>query len=300
MSYADKLFAQNKADHILSDTWADLSPQPTFTYTIPDEVFKKSLWHYNRNQFAILLQEHFGYHKAKELLQQFQIGTSSYWPGATVFWLIDTAGRARAGQVNLFADDWHRAKYIDREGNAKPCISSVSYSLLRHYRAMKEGVPGWLNEYHDNAPRWPVPFGLHQLHTTPTDKPIAIVEACKTAVVCAGYFSEFVWLAIGAKSYLNAERLAELRGRSIVLFPDLNAYTDWSIRAEALRAEGFRVNVSSMLEENAINEQRQQGLDLADFLLQPPSTPKIVGSLADWAANSGSVLRPDESQIERL
>lgn len=309
-SYAEMIFEQSKATTqpiVFSRSRPTSTPEQSVPYFIPDEVFRRTLGHYEHNQFAALLRGHFGREKADDLLQRFQVGTcrkpSGRWPQefATIFWLIDRKGKPRAGQVNQFAPDWHRAKYTNREGKECACISSVSHGLLRHYRNNGENTPDWLTDYHDNASRWPVPFGLHLLREAEEDHPVAIVEACKTAVVCAGYFPQFVWLAIGAKSYPNAERLADLKSRTIKLYPDLKAYDDWSRRAEVLRAEGFQVSVSSLLEDNATDEQREKGLDLADFLLKPTApTPKIVKTLTDWAANPGSILRPDESQLVRL
>ncbi|NID10636.1 DUF6371 domain-containing protein [Fibrivirga algicola] len=332
MSYADLVFEQFKIDNTFhrrkpvgsfarptalqaSTTIiraAEVAVTPKTIYTIPENVFKRSLGHYNKNQFATLLRNHFGNDQAAALLSRFCIGTSSYWPDATIFWLVDTDGRALSGQLVLFAEDWHRAKYTDQKGNLRACISSVSHGLLRHYRIQGEDVPDWLSEYHEHAPRWPVPFGLHQLRDAPADQPVAIVEACKTAVICAGYFPQFVWLAIGAKSYPNAERLSMLRNRPIVLYPDLNAYTDWSKRAEAMNAEGFRINVSDYLERYANDQQKQQGLDLADFLLAAPvvdqstqpltpsNEPLIVKTLTDWSANPGSILQPCTNQLTYL
>jgi hypothetical protein len=311
-SYADRMFEQWKQDNPLPNHGQKpyartypANPKPPQTvssspsppkpiYSLPDEVFRKSLGHYERNQFATLLRGHFGPHKADELLLRFQIGTSAYWPGATVFWLIDEQSRARSGQVVLFAEDWHRAKYEDREGKQRVCISSVSHGLKRHHRSSGNNVPDWLTDYHDNAPRWPVPFGLHQLRGTSEQQPVAIVEAPKTAVLCSAYFPDFVWLAIGAKSYPNAERLAALRGRRIHLFPDLNAYADWVKKAEALRAEGFQISTSSLLEDQATEQQRAEGLDLADYLLQPQQ-PRIITTLAEW--EPGTILRPDPANL---
>jgi hypothetical protein len=324
-SYADRVFEQWKADNPLPNRRQQpyartypANPKPPQTvsrcpspqepiYSLPDEVFRKSLGHYEHNQFATLLRGHFGQQKADELLQRFQIGTSGYWPGATVFWLIDEQGRARSGQVVLFAEDWHRAKYEDREGKQRVCISSVKHGLLRHYRHSGEAVPDWLADYDQNAPGWPVPFGLHQLRGTSEQHPVAIVEAPKTAVLCSGYFPEFIWLAIGAKSYPNAERLAALKGRTIRLFTDLNAYADWSHRAEVLRAEGFNIETSTLildLADKAPASERDQlpdDPDLADFLLwlhKRPPPPQIVTKLAEW--KPGTILRPDPAQLEYL
>ena len=251
---------------------------PAPVYSIPDEVFSPSLGRYDQNQFARLLIRHFGLGVALDLLQRFQIGTSSHWPGACVFWYIDEQGRKRGGQIKLFGKDWHTAKYVDREGKQRSKTSWVHFALLRRCKAKETPVPDWLTEYDQKAERSPCLFGLPQLPNAPVDQPIAIVEAPKTAVVCAAHMPGFTWLAVGALSYLNAERLAPVRGRKIVLFPDLNACYDrinakgetikgWLTRANELRAKGFQVEVSTYMEDRATDEQKEQGLDLADFLL---------------------------------
>ena len=44
-----------------------------------------------------------GHGVADERLSRFQVGTSAYWSGAGMFWLIDARGRVRNGQVVLYA-----------------------------------------------------------------------------------------------------------------------------------------------------------------------------------------------------
>jgi hypothetical protein len=271
--------------------------QDSRVYSIPDEVFRQSLGHYERNQFARLLDQQFGPSVATDLLQRFHIGTSAHWPGACVFWYIDERNRKRGGQIKLFAPDWHTEKYTDHEGNKRSKTSWVHSALKRRLEKAGTPIPDWLVDYNENAERSPCLFGLPQLQTAQTDTPVAIVEAPKTAVVCTQYLPGFIWLAIGAKSYLNAERLAPVRGRKLTLYPDLNAFTDWSRRAEQLRTKGFQVAVSDYLETHANEEQKQAGLDLADYLLQQPPT---VSRLAEQIARPGSTLKPDESQLERL
>lgn len=289
MSYADSIYQSSKS---LMQTVPAYYPTPlvkplppvpveTVIYTIPDEVFNPTIGHYSNNQFAKLLQHEFGTDKAAELLQRFQIGTSAHWEGATVFWLIDELQRVRAGQVVLFGDDWHRTKYTDREGRKQACISSVSHGLLKRYRKAGQLVPAWLTDYHDNAPRWPSLFGVHQLAAADDSQPVAIVEAPKTAVLCAAYFPQFIWLAVGALSYLTLntddgrQRLSPLKNRAVMLLPDLSkdgkTYAKWNSRADELRAEGYRVTVVDYLERTASEIDKEQGLDLADFLLRKQS-----------------------------
>ena len=300
MSYADEVYQQWKEVNPLPTrmgmtTKAPQRPTPPPIHCLPAEVLTKSLGHYDQNQLARFLSGRFGYEVAAQLLQRFQIGTSSRWPGACVFWLVDEQDRVRGGQIALYDQTGHKVKYTDKEGNRRVCITSVRAALKWKYRDVTP--PDWLAAFPDDAETWPVVFGLPQLQTTPVDMPIAIVEGPKTAIICSQLLPGFVWLAVGGKSYLKAERLAALRGRKIMLYPDLNAYADWQKRTEALRAEGFDVTVSDVLEQEqvATDEDRENGLDLADFLLREPVTIKAFSQMLP-----GQKVGFDERYIERL
>jgi len=98
---------------------------------------------------------------------------------------------------------------------------------------------------------------------------VCVVEAPKTAVIASLYFPNFVWLAVGALTYLTADRCKALtdgtpRGRKVILWPDLNGYDLWKERANKLSADRWKV--SGFLEQVATNEERSKGLDLADYL----------------------------------
>jgi|GEM_PF-2782194 len=303
MSYADVAYQQWKDDNPLplrkaprqhghQNTDAENRPQTRFSpvatepvcvssppsadetvYAIPDEVFNQTVGHYDRNQFARLLGNHFGTSVASDLLQRFQVGTSARWPGASVFWFIDEQDRKRGGQIKLFRPDWHTEKYVDREGRNRAKVDWV-HSAMR-YRFEKAGtpIPAWLSDYIDKGERSPCLFGLPQLLTVTATQPVAIVEAPKTAILCTPYFPQFTWLAAGSLSYLNAERLTPVRNRRIVLFPDMatdgKAFNRWSRIADQLRTHGFSITVSDYLEKiPATDQQRQDGLDLADYLTQ--------------------------------
>ncbi len=254
-----------------SEPTRPMAPEPKPLVPIPDELFVKSLGHYEQNQFARLLRSHFGLGVANELLCRFQIGTSARWPGACVFWYIDEQGCKRGGQIKLFDADWHTAKYIDREGQTRSTTDWVHTTLKRQLEKAGKPLPDWLVAYINQRDFSPCMFGLPQLKTDPPDKPVAVVEAPKTAVICTAYFPQFIWLAVGSLSYLNANRMAALRNRRIQLYPDLSemgqAFATWKSKAEELHQQGFIINVSDYLELNATDEQRKHGLDLADFLL---------------------------------
>lgn len=279
LSYKERLYQQSlPADRVASvrpstrgrTALAHRTPGPPMP-TLPAELLEQSMRHYEHNRFARLLTRHFGAVVAEDLLLRFQIGSSTLWKGACVFWLVDELQQVRGGQVVQFDAEGHTVKVTQPDGSVKRRTSWVHSALTLRYKHRQQEPPAWLTAYAEHSSKSPCLFGLPQLVTAPPSQPVAIVEAPKTAVLCTPYFPAFTWLAVGALSYLNAARLEPLRGRSIVLFPDASehgrAFAEWSARAEELRRLGFQVEVSDVLERDTTPEQQRQGLDLADLLL---------------------------------
>ena len=106
-------------------------------------------------------------------------------------------------------------------------------------------------------------FGLPQLKNEPLTKPVAIVEAAKTAIIATEYLPQYTWLAVGSLSYLNEDRLRALEQRNITLFPDKGAFEHWAGKIREL-SKIANVNISDLLERKATD----QGSDLADYLTQ--------------------------------
>ncbi|WP_212000232.1 DUF6371 domain-containing protein [Chitinophaga sp. HK235] len=233
---------------------------------IPLEVLKKSQQGYDANHFTVYLHSLFGTNITHELIQRYQIGTSgSRWPGATVFWWIDVAGKIRAGQVKQFDHTGHTVKSVHNHSH-----TTWIHSILKHNHESKgEHLPSWLSTYLDQGGNYAsCLFGEHLLKED-TGKPIAIVEAPATAIVAGVYLPGFVWLAAGSLSYLTAARTQVLSGRQVYLFPDLSAdgraFELWCNKAREL-ASIATFTVSDLLERSASTEERLKGLDLRDFL----------------------------------
>lgn len=113
-------------------------------------------------------------------------------------------------------------------------------------------------------------FGTRLLDEFP-DKPVGIVESEKTAMICAIAMPEYVWLATGGKygsKWTDPEVYNVLRDREVTLFPDLKATEDWKIKAKSLAMDGINISVYEGLEEEATAEEREKGLDIADFILK--------------------------------
>jgi hypothetical protein len=111
-------------------------------------------------------------------------------------------------------------------------------------------------------------FGQHLLKGN--TKPVAIVESEKTAVIASVYLPQFIWVAVGSLTNLSAEKCKVLQGRSVTLFPDLNGFEKWRTKAKEISRvfPSIRFTVSDLLERKASETERQQGLDLADYLIR--------------------------------
>lgn len=110
-------------------------------------------------------------------------------------------------------------------------------------------------------------FGEHLLPHI-RDKPVALVESEKTAMLATHYLPQFLWLATGGKcSCMNRETIKSLQGREVILIPDLNATDEWRKRMTIFDELGIKVSLFEKLEQMATDEERKQGLDIADYLI---------------------------------
>jgi len=207
------------------------------------EIVKQSLQHYGSNHFMQYLCALFGTEAAARLVRRYFIGTAAHWQGATVFWQIDTAGRARCGKIMLY--DPQTGKRVKHPYNHITWVHS----------ALK--LPG----YHLQQ----CLFGEHLLkgnnHTA------AIVESEKTAIIASGCWPQYNWLASGSLTNLTPEKCSVLQGRHVILYPDLNACEQWQKKAQEL-SRITEVRVSTLLEQSATEADREQGLDVADYLVR--------------------------------
>jgi len=222
-------------------------PKPIKPFSlIPFELFKASLQHHGQNNFIQYLIGLFGEHVTSGIVAKYLIGTSKHWPGATVFWQIDRIGRIRSGKIMLYHRDTGK-----RVKHPFPYITWVHKILNINDYELKQCF-----------------FGEHLLTREPL-LPVGIVESEKTAIIASGYLPEMIWLAAGNKEGLSEDKCKVLKGRKVTLFPDLNAFELWTEKSKKLSAI-TSVNVSNLLETMATSQEKQNGLDLADYLIRFP------------------------------
>jgi len=215
---------------------------------IHTDIFKNSLCNYQSNNFIKYLISLFGVDITNKIASKYFIGTSKLWHGSTIFWQIDSEYKIRTGKIMLY--NCQTGKRV------KKPISYISW-IHKTLRQSKFGLKQCL-------------FGEHLLrsNTDQVNNPsIALVESEKTAIIASVYLPQFLWLAVGGLNNLTIEKCSILKGQSITLFPDLNAYEQWYNQIKKLSHFAF-FQVSDLLERKATEGERQNGLDLADYLIR--------------------------------
>jgi hypothetical protein len=222
-----------------------VTPQPKPTSFIPVEVFKNSLNNtaLETNHFVKFLIDLFGVEVTSQLISRYFIATSKHWNGATIFWQIDTQGKVRTGKIMLYNPT--TGKRVKEPFNH---IYWVHKAITQPEFELKQCL-----------------FGEHLL--IDKTKPVAIVESEKTALIASVYLPQFIWVAVGSLTNLNADKCNILKGRAVTLFPDLNGFDKWSSKAKEL-SHLATFTVSDLLECKATEIERLQGLDIADYLIR--------------------------------
>ena len=232
---------------------------------IPREAFNTTLGGYNDCAFFTYLSKRgVPDNLLEEIISMYLLGTiqSGYLRGALAIPYINEDDQVAFVQVKQFDE------------NNKTIKTSALHSLLN-----RELCNQWVDEYEKNELKVSCFFGAHLLKKYPKN-PIALVEAPKTAIYGSCYFGVpkndkgLLWLAVYNKSSLTEDKFKVLKGRNIVVFPDLSAnggtFNEWKIKVEqfAQKLPKTKVVVNDFLELYAPNELRQSGGDFADFLCQ--------------------------------
>ena len=151
----------------------------------------------------------------------------------------------------------------------------MQYNPSTGHRIKDPNKPGRINWLHSILKRrkqlpsdWQLTQCLFGEHLLPQhqDKTVALVESEKTAIICSAMMPQYLWLATGGKSGLTSERLSSLKGRKIIVFPDIDAFKDW--QQKIFTFPHLDIRISRLLEDNATPADRETHIDLADWIIQ--------------------------------
>ncbi len=229
---------------------ATQTPKTAYDF-IPVEHLKKTIGNYEQNAFV-----HFLLNLFPDCIEEIQTVLEMYFVGTypdnhgfyTCFPYIDQFNRiCRAKLIRFNSETGKRLK-------GKFDTSSLPAKLK-----LKE-------DFNYNQ----VFFGEHLLNKYP-NKPVVIVEAEKSTCIASLCLPEFVWLGSNSKQWLKAERLQRLDKRQIILCPDADGYQSWGAIAKDARRLGLNVKMWDLIKTEATDEQKKDGYDIADHLIEKQS-----------------------------
>ncbi len=259
----------NPDDHIKKTVAPPI--QPSF---IPSEMMEQTLTHYAINPLHRFLCGAIGQKETDRLFKLYKVGTSKKWSGSTIFWQIDSTGHVRTGKImNYNSQNGHRIK------EPQSYVTWVHAVIKTKDYHLKQCL-----------------FGEHLL-SEQTDKKVMLVESEKTAIIASHFMPDFLWLATGGMNgCFSSDAMQVLRDRDVILIPDLGASNEWHNKAVLLKPICKSISVSDVLEKCATEEQRNAGLDIADFLLMEETSQMILQRMI---RNNPSVqLLIDKFQLE--
>lgn len=185
--------------------------------SIPQQVQTKEMLRYIGKldgvptcEFFRWMQSVIGKTDAYVAMQDYKIDSID---NCIIWWQIDRDGVVRTGKVMKYLANGHRDKSD---------IFPVTWA--HKHRRLKDKFQG--EELKQCL------FGEHLLAKYP-DKPVALVESEKTAVIMSRIYPETLWLATGGSQGIKSDdRLAPLHGRKVLLIPDNGQYWNWKRTAD--------------------------------------------------------------------
>lgn len=180
-------------------------PEEMVFDTLPLSVID-ALQHRPSN-FRSYLEEMLGVEAVAKVFTAYKVGALR--DGRVVFPQIDAEGKCREAKVVRYYDCAHR-------GQEKHDITYLRYVMAAHGQT-------------DNARGYRYKqclFGLHLLPARP-DAVIGLVESEKTALVCSVVMPDYIWVSTGGKGNFSPTTIAPLRGRKILIFPDMDGVSKW-------------------------------------------------------------------------
>ena len=120
---------------------------------------------------------------------------------------------------------------------------------------------------------WPVKHCLFGEHLLIHQNNVSIVESEQSAVILSELFPESIWLAYVYTANLTPQLMAPLQGRHITFYPrtdpTMNTYVFFLDYAEHVRKHyDINLRIDSTLEYNATPEQKEQCIDILEFILK--------------------------------
>ena len=227
---------------------------------IPDTIFKKQLSEgthlYSGNHFIQWLgniqrgEFAFDDKTIKKLIESYFIANSNKYKGWVLFPYIDINGKIR----DIKAMDYNATtgkRIATKNGDFQNRCHFIGKEILSNPEANTERCF----------------YGEHQLKGN--NKIVRIFESEATATYAAPFYPNSVCIATGGNNgckWTEKDKCSVLKGRTVILYPDIDAHDNWEQKAEILRGYGITVQVSNLIKNNALKFAQQNGIEYCELV----------------------------------
>ena len=229
--------------------------------TIPFNYVQSSASY--KSNFVRFLFDYFSDEQIRNAAENYALGATKN--KEVIFWQIDINGKVRTGKIMQY--------------------NPATGKRIKH----QSGAIDWVHNKLKKSGTLPQDFNLQQcffgehLLTLYPDKTVAIVESEKSAIIASMIMPELVWLAAGNLNGLSIEKCQALKGRDVMLYPDLGAFEKWSLKAVEIKEKcNCKITISTLLEDEATANDRVNGLDIADFIITELKSKKALPEIQSF------------------
>lgn len=229
--------------------------------TIPFRFVENSVSY--KSNYVRFLFNHFSDEQIRSVAENYALGATN--SKEVIFWQIDITGKVRTGKI---------MQYNQETGK-------------RHKH--ESGAIDWVHNKLKQKKQLTEDFNLQQcffeehLLTIYPNKYVGIVESEKSAIIANCIVPDMVWFATGNLNGLSIEKCQVLKGREIILYPDLGVFEKWSIKSEEIRKSiKCEMSISNLLEVEANEYDRANGFDIADFIISEINQNKKIPDIQNF------------------
>lgn len=227
---------------------------------IPDTIFKELLINgthlYNENNFIQWLGKAqrgefaFDDKTISYLIESYFIANSSKYKGWVLFPYIDINSKIRDIKAMNYNPTTGK-RIATKNGDSQNSCLFIGKDILNNPDAKTDRSF----------------FGEHLLKGN--NKLVRIFESEATAIYSAPYFTDSVCIATGGNNgckWTEKGKCSVLQGRTVILYPDIDAHDNWEQKAEILRGYGISVQVSTLIKNSAFNFAEQKGIEYNELV----------------------------------
>lgn len=213
---------------------------------LPKEIVERTILMEPESNFVKFLDTLFDPLIVEGLVYMYNLGVTKN--GEVIFYQKDIKGRYRGGKI---------IQYNPTLGKRIKNGGGIPVNWVHPLFKKRGFIP-------DDWQMTQCLFGEHLLTEYP-DKPVCLVEAEKTAIICCGFMPEYNWLATGGKTQLG-DKLNVLKGFDVTALPDIDAVEYWAEYFASFT--GADIKVEDPYGEDATDEDRENQIDIADILIR--------------------------------